>query len=371
MKKYLIMTLLSFTVTSYAIVDCSLPSTIGGVKYCPNNGYQTCSVDVTNSAIPPVTHQRYFCFSKPNVAEANAVFMFHGGGHTGNAVAKHWSNQKSDTFIILPSARHINGQRKWNTVNTENPNFDDLEDTFGHSDTQFIEELLTEIDDQHSCDQVPVPNPCIDNYYAAGFSSGAAMALQLLTRNEFSSWFSGYGVISNYMDEAKKAPYLPAAGGGTTGNINMPFTPIPTAYMMGTDERINLPLKLIIDVVESLCVNPDVINNDLQCFSAAMDQTLYANRLDTAMWLRIRLGTIQDAITDLYDGGNTDDTLITGQLYLADPTIAGAVSVWVGTVINGGHSWPSINNSKPDRNHSEDFETADQLVKFWTDHANW
>ena len=359
-----------FVFSSQSQVNCNLPPTVGGVQYCPNNGYQTCSIDV--NSVPFGLQQRFFCFSKPaNVAEAHAVFMFHGGGHTGNAVAKHWTNQKSSSFIVLPSARLINGKRKWNTVNVEHPNFDDLETTFGHSDTLFMEELLQALEDQHGCDLAAPPVPCINNYYAAGFSSGAAMVFQLLTRTEFSNWFSGYGAVSNYIDEAKKSPEQPVAGGGTIGNINMPFVPVPIFYMMGTDERINLPLKFIITLVEGLCNDPDLIANDIQCFSNQTGQTLHTNRLDTALWLRQKLKAVKDADTDWYDGGNSDDTLITSQLYEAEPNIVDAVSVLVATVINGGHSWPSINNTKLDPNHSEDFETSDQLVKFWTVHADW
>ena len=370
MKKYLIIPMVLFVFSSQSQVNCNLPPTVGGVQYCPNNGYQTCSIDV--NSVPFGLQQRFFCFSKPaNVAEAHAVFMFHGGGHTGNAVAKHWTNQKSSSFIVLPSARLINGKRKWNTVNVEHPNFDDLETTFGHSDTLFMEELLQALEDQHGCDLAAPPVPCINNYYAAGFSSGAAMVFQLLTRTEFSNWFSGYGAVSNYIDEAKKSPEQPVAGGGTIGNINMPFVPVPIFYMMGTDERINLPLKFIISLVEGLCNDPDLIANDIQCFSNQTGQTLHTNRLDTALWLRQKLKAVKDADTDWYDGGNSDDTLITSQLYEAEPNIVDAVSVLVATVINGGHSWPSINNTKLDPNHSEDFETSDQLVKFWTVHADW
>ncbi len=369
MKKYLILSMALFAFSTQAQVDCTLPPTVGGVQYCPNNGYQTCSIDV--NSVPFGLQQRFFCFSKPaNVAEAHAVFMFHGGGHTGNAVAKHWTNQKSSSFIVLPSARLINGKRKWNTVNVEHPNFDDLETTFGHSDTLFMEELLQALEDQHGCDLAAPPVPCINNYYAAGFSSGAAMVFQLLTRTEFSNWFSGYGAVSNYIDEAKKSPQQPVVG-GTVGNINMPFVPVPIFYMMGTDERINLPLKFIISLVEGLCNDPDLIANDIQCFSNQTGQTLHTNRLDTALWLRQKLKAVKDADTDWYDGGNSDDTLITSQLYEAEPNIVDAVSVLVATVINGGHSWPSINNTKLDPNHSEDFETSDQLVKFWTVHADW
>ncbi|TDR17578.1 hypothetical protein [Marinicella litoralis] len=369
MKIHIKLILLLFTASCHAAIDCTLPATVGGVQYCPNVGYQTCAIDVPS--VVGVVHQRYFCFSQPNnLASANAAFMFHGGGHTGNAVAKHWSDQQNEAFIILPSARMVNGTRKWNTVNTEYPNFDALETIHGHSDTRFIGMVLNAINDQFSCDQAAPPVPCVNNHYAAGFSSGAAMVLQLLTRNEFSDQFSGYAAVSNYLDEAKKTPTQTLPNGNTIGNINAPFVPVPTAYMMGTDERINLPLKVIIDVVESGCPDPDLIFDDLLCFGSMVEETLYTNRLDTAVWLRHHLGTIKQSITQMYDNA-TDDTLITSQLYEADPTIPNAVSVWVGTVINGGHSWPSINNPKADPNHSEDFETAAQLITFWTDHADW
>jgi len=342
---------------------------VGGVQYCPNAGYQTCSIDVPNYSLGLV-QQRYFCLSQPNVAQANAVFMFHGAGHTGNAVAKHWQNQTSDSFIILPAAEFVSGTRKWNTVNIQNPHYQALETVHGHSDTRFIKTILEELDSIYSCNQAAPPVPCINNYYAAGFSSGAAMVLQLLTRNEFSYWFSGYGAVSNYLDDAKKAPQQVLPNGNKIGNINDPFTPRPIAFMMGTDERMNLPIKPMISVVENGCANPSLIYDALYCFSSLVDSTFYANRLDTAMWLRNRSSTVNPAITTMYDNP-TDDTLISSQLYLPDAAVNDAVAVWVGTVINGGHSWPSINNLKSDPNHSEDIETSDVLVDFWTDFADW
>lgn len=363
--KYIILTILFFLSFTIKAMVCGLPATIGGVSYCPGGPLiQTCSVDVPDAA--GVLEPRYFCLSKPAaVEEANAVFMFHGGGHTGKAVAKHWKNQRSDAFIILPSSKKVAGKRKWNTVDETVPNFVDLKPVRGHSDTQFIRRVLIDLEATYGCNQPNPSSPCIKNYYAAGFSSGAGMVFQLSTRNYFNGWFSGYGAVGNGIKEEMREPVV--AG---TGNLTEPKIPVPMFYMVGTDERVHMPIAYVEDVIATSCAQPDFIDSSIDCFGANSVKNIPSRRMDSGLWLRKTNQTLSASITDHYDG-ITDDTLIASQLYEPDPIIVNAKAVWVGSVINGGHYWPSINTVKVDPMHSEDFETSDQMVDFWTTYAGY
>lgn len=363
--KLLLTTVLFFISLNIKALVCGLPATIAGVDYCPTSPLiQTCSVDVPDAA--GVLEPRYFCLSMPTIVEqANAVFMFHGGGNTGKAMAKHWQNQMADTFLILPTAKFVGGKRKWNVVDKVVPNFFDLKPVRGHSDTEFIQTVLIEIEARLSCNQAAPPTPCIQNYYAAGFSSGAGMVFQLATRNSFNNWFSGYGAVSNQVKPEMRQPTI-----GLTGNLTVPKLPVPIFYMVGTDERINLPFEYIENFISTNCLQPDFIEDSIECFGAGSIKNISSRRFDTAKWLRTTNFTTNPAIITTYDD-ITDDTVITSQLYEPDPTVANAAAVWVGSVINGGHYWPSINTAKTDPVHSEDFETSDQMVDFWTTYAGY
>ena len=363
--RFLTLTILLFFNTQLWAVVCGLPATIGGVSYCPANpSFQTCSVDVPDAT--GVLEPRYFCLSEPTAVEqANAVFMFHGGGHTGKAVAKHWQNQMADAFIVLPSSKHVGGKRKWNIVDELVPNFIDLKTVRGHSDTEFIRQVLIDLEAIYDCDQAAPPVPCIKQYYAAGFSSGAGMVFQLSTRNYFSNWFSGYGAVGNAIKEQMRQPAV--AG---TGNLTEPKRPVPMYFMTGTDERVHLPINYIEDVISTGCPQPDFIDNSIDCFGAISIKNIPSRRMDSGRWLRQTNLTMNTSITAHHDQ-STDDTVIATQLYEPDPLLPGGKAILVGSVINGGHYWPSINTSKPDPMHSEDFETSDQMVAFWIDYAGY
>ncbi len=369
MKKSIVMLLmLGLGLSAQAQMLCNLNNVIAGETLCPTQaqGFLTCTVPVPDVNNNP--QARYFCLSiPPGVQQANAVFMFHGGGGTGDAVAGHWQNQQATAFLVLPVAQPINGKRKWNTVKEGLPDFDGLKAAHGHSDTEFVGKILTELEGGYACGAGPA-NPCILNYYAAGFSSGASMVYQLYTRNFFNGWFSGYGAVGNRIHTAKTVAYNAMAG---TGNATLPIDPKPFFMMMGSDEKFHMPLDTVIDEVNNSCGGGmDLIENHVACFMNFSSSTVPSTRRVTAKWLRQTNATLPSSGGGFFDL-NTDDTQVTWAHYPLDPAVAGSEPVQVWTVVNGGHFWPSTNNMSAHRMHSEDIETSDELVNFWTNHAGY
>ncbi len=359
MKMHFKLILLLISGGTQAAIQCGLPPVIGGVQYCPASGHQTCAVDVEDA--DGVPQPRVFCLSIPSAERANAVFLFHGARHTGLAMAGRFANQASEAFLVLPSAGLVRGHRGWNTVDRTVPDFADLKAERGHSDTEFIQTLLLELDAALSCDQVNPPTPCILNYYAAGFSSGAGMVFQLYTRNEFNAWFSGYGAVSNQINRAMRAAHDPLTD---AGNATLPLMPRPFFYMTGTEEFIHLPIDDMIDVVSSACTQPDDMLHSVYCYKAEAGNNIASGRHDSALWLREQNGALADSLNVWHDRpGN--DTLISEQFYPADPLQLDSAPVALLTVINGAHSWPSIRNTRAAARHSEDIETSDEMVAFW------
>lgn len=364
MKRILVLLMLAISHISLAQMDCTLPAVIGSIEYCPETGYKTCSVQVPDAG--GIDEPRIFCLGIPEVQQANVIFMFHGGGNTGKTGVGRWTNQFDNAFIVLPSSKIVNGSRSWNTANRDIPNFDDLKPTAGHSDTEFIETILETLEVDYSCDQVNPPEPCIHNYYAAGFSSGAGMIFQLYTRNEMNAWFSGYGAISNRLSQEKRIAYDPFTN---TGNATLPLDPRPMFFMMGSDEPVHINTDIFIDTINASCAQPDFIEGLFDCYRS-IDVDYTSNKTSTAVWLRQQNGTLNDSEVGFYNL-NTDDTAITSQFYPRNSLIINAEPLTVLTVVNGDHSWPSINNQRPDGAHSEDLETSDELVKFWIKEAGY
>jgi poly(3-hydroxybutyrate) depolymerase len=176
--------------------------------------------------------------------------------------------------------------------------------------------------------------------YVAGFSNGAGMVWQLLN-SDLSTSIRGFAAVGKAVDPEKVEHYRNSLGGVAPAAA-------PMVYLQGTADRGFRPT--------------------FTAEEAPLEQTLPFFTL-TTMLSRNGLAAppvipTAPAVTTLMPG-STGVTEVVLQLFTGG---AGTQAYLQGTVINGGHNWPTPTTvgNPPVANH---FDATEAVVQFWKSHA--
>ncbi len=272
----------------------------------------------------------------PPLATIPAIIVFHGGGQDVANIAKRWGVHPpapvpalvENYLLVFPEA-HPQLDEEWVHYGPGNSAFPTL-------DLDFVRDLVAELTSRaYPTTSMAVPTVTADPnlIYAAGFSNGGGMVWQLLN-SDLSASFRGFAAVGKALDPEKAIQYRRhlAASGAVPA-------PAPVAYIQGTADTGYRP---------PFTQQEQKLGETLPFFTL----TEMLNRNGIA-------------------AGPAATTLIPGSTGLTEVVLqqfAGAEAYLHGTVLNGGHNWPtptSVGNP-PVATH---FNTTEAIVDFWKANA--
>ncbi len=269
--------------------------------------------------------------ANPIQATLPVIIVFHGGGQNVDTIAARWGVDPPNPvpaalenyLLVFPESDPRMG-KEWVHFQAGNSGFPTL-------DLEFVRRLLDELTTrQYATGSATVPTVTADPelVFAAGFSNGGGMVWQLLNSN-LSTRIRGYAAVGKVLDpekaqhyRAELAPALPAAA--------------PMFYLQGTADR---------------GFRPPFTQEE-----ADLDGTLPFNTLKEML---IRNAVPAGPATTRLIPGSTGVTEVVLQVFQG-----GAEAYVHGTVLNGGHNWPSptTRGNPPVANH---FDATLAIVDFW------
>lgn len=258
------------------------------------------------------------------------IMAFHGINGTGEDMANLWCRHRNqDKVIVCPTALPDGNINTWQHATTSNPNFDPR-------DVNFVKALVEQLTIETWIDAA--------RFYAAGFSNGAGFTWQLMVGPGTSKLFQGYGPVSQALTPEKKE----------IAKVN-PAGSLPVIYIHGTVEN---SWQNVGDFAER---NPhDTVN-----------WLLDYNQNDR---LVVQEGCYPDLGAKPYYNDNEvlkrENTVVVRQHYQANDTVAdGGAAVTFLAIVGGGHSWPRYIDPPQVDTHCRDIDAADEIVRFWQEHA--
>ena len=272
----------------------------------------------------------------PPQATIPAIIVFHGGGQDVANIAARWGVQPPapvpalvrNYLLVFPES-HPQLDDEWVHYGPGNSAFPTL-------DLDFVQTLLAELTTRaYATTSAAVPTVTADptRIYAAGFSNGGGMVWQLLN-SDLSASFSGFAAVGKVLDPDKSIHYRQQLA--ATGAVP---APAPVAYIQGTADT---------------GYRPPFTQQERK-----LDETLPFFTLSEML---NRNGVA---------AGPAATTLIPGSTGLTEVVLqefVGTEAYLHGTVLNGGHNWPtptSVGNP-PVATH---FNATEAIVRFWRTHA--
>ena len=244
-------------------------------------------------------------------------------------MAQHWRRHRNQGMVIIfPTGLLDGGKHQWQHAKEDR--------TFLTRDVDFVKELVSQLTALSWIDS--------SRFYATGFSSGAGMAWQLMVDPQTSQLFRGYGMVSQGMTVTKKQ-----------NAADNPQGPKPVIYMHGTAESTwgnsgELAGQGPHDTVEWLL---NLNQND----PLAVQEGCYPDLGGKPH--RDEAGELQ-----------RDQTVVVRQHYPANSDLPkGGAAVTFLTIVGGGHSWPRYIDPPNKSFHCRDIDAADEIVRFWQEHA--
>ena len=265
-----------------------------------------------------------------------AIVVFHGGGQDVATIAGRWGvipgtptpAPLADYLLVFPEA-HPLLNREWVHFQTGDSGFPTL-------DLDFVTALLAELRTRSyptGSAAVPGVSADPDRIYVAGFSNGAGMVWQLLN-SDVSAEIRGYAAVGKVLDPEKADHYRSrlAAVGGTPAAA-------PVAYLQGTADHGFRP---------TFSAQESPLEETLPFFT--LPQMLTRNDVPPG-----------PAATTLVPGSD-NVTEVVLQLFV------GTAAYLHGTVVNGGHNWPTP-TSRGNPPVADHFDATRTIVEFWQAHA--
>ncbi len=274
--------------------------------------------------------------ANPPQAAIPAIIVFHGGGQDPAVLAARWGVNPPapvpalvENYLLVFPESHPQLMREWVHFKAGDSGFPTL-------DLDFVADLLAEVTTRaYPTGSVAVPTVTADPslIYAAGFSNGGGMVWQLLN-SDLSASFRGFAAVGKALDPEKADHYenaLAAAG------LPAP-APAPVAYIQGTADR---------------GFRPPFTQAEQQ-----VDGTLPSYTLQKML---ARNGAVGPATTRLIPGS-------TGVTEVVLQQFSGTEAYLHGTVVNGGHNWPT-STTVGNPPVAEHFNATRAIVEFWKANA--
>lgn len=270
--------------------------------------------------------------NNPLQATIPAIIVFHGGGQDVANIAKHWGVHPPaavpalvENYLLVFPETHPQLDDEWVHYGPGNSAFPTL-------DLDFVRDLVAELTVRaYPTGSLAVPVVTADPnlIYAAGFSNGGGMVWQLLN-SDLSAAFRGFAAVGKALDPDKAIQYRRhlAASGAVPA-------PAPVAYIQGTADT---------------GYRPPFTQQEQK-----LDETLPFFTL-TEMFNRN--GIVPGPATTTLIGASAGVTEVVLQRF------SGTEAYLHGTVLNGGHNWPtptSVGNP-PVATH---FNATEAIVEFW------
>lgn len=259
------------------------------------------------------------------------IIVFHGGGQEVEVISRRWGvdppnpvpAEVADYLLVFPEA-HPQSSAEWE-------HFDAGDSAFPTLDLDFVQDLLADLTSRRFVTGSPdIPDVTGDpeRVYAAGFSNGGGLCWQLLN-SDLSGRFRGYAVVGKALDPEKARHYRTALGPGVDP------APAPVCYLHGTADRGFRP---------TFTLQETELDGTLPF--ATLTEMLTRNGVPAG-----------PALTRLV-AGSAGVTEVVLQLF------SGAEAYLHGTVINGGHNWPTptTRGNPPVADH---FNATTTIVEFW------
>jgi len=274
--------------------------------------------------------------ANPPQAAVPAIIVFHGGGQDVAAIARRWGVNPPaavpvplQNYLLVFPETHPQLDKEWVHFQTGNSAFPTL-------DLDFVGDLITELTTRtYATGSVAVPTVSADPnlLYAAGFSNGGGMVWQLLN-SDLSASFQGFAMVGKVLDPEKARHYRQ-----TLAALGQVPAPAPVFYLHGTADP---------------GYRPPFTQQEVE-----FDQTL---PFFTLKEMLDRNGVA---------AGPAATTLVAGSTGLTEVVLqefAGTEAYVHGTVVNGGHNWPTPTTvgNPPVATH---FNATEAIVDFWRTNA--
>jgi poly(3-hydroxybutyrate) depolymerase len=280
---------------------------------------------------------RSYAIEVPDSPSAEAlptIIVFDGGGQDPQVLAKRWGVDPpnpvpallDDYLLVFPVSDPRMGVQ-W-------VHFDSDDSGFPTLDLEFVERLVAELTAPLTIPTnsatVPFVSADPDLLFAAGFSNGGGMVWQLLN-SPLESTFQGFAAVGKALDPEKAQHYR-----ATLAPTDAVPAPAPVVYIQGTADVGYRP--------------PSTLRE------TPLGMTLPVFTL-TEMLERNGVSTTAPATTRLVPG-STGVTEVVLQLF------EGTEAFLFGTVINGGHNWPTA-TTRGNPPVAEHFDATEAIVDFW------
>ena len=292
---------------------------------------------LTGQQLPSVGTRTYHVEVPANPPQASvpAIIVFHGGGQDVEVIARNWGVSPAgppppplDNYLLVFPETDPRMTAEW-------VHFQTGDSAFPTFDLDFVRDLIGELTTRVYATGGAIPGVSADPelIYVAGFSNGGGMVWQLLN-SDLSLLLRGFAAVGKALDPEKVTQYnnsLPAGTGPAAA---------PVFYLQGTADR---------------GFRPTFTQEEIQ-----LDQTL---PFFTLRQMLSRNGLVATAATTTLVPGSTGVTEVVLQLFTG-----GTEAYLHGTVINGGHNWPTPTTvgNPPVATH---LNATRSIVDFWHNHA--
>jgi poly(3-hydroxybutyrate) depolymerase len=292
---------------------------------------------LTGQSLPSVGTRTYHIEVPANPPQASvpAILVFHGGGQDVEVMARNWGVSAAgpppaplDNYLLVFPETDPRMNAEW-------VHFQTGDSAFPTFDLDFVRELITECTTRvyPTGGAIPGVQADPDQIYVAGFSNGGGMVWQLLN-SDLSASLRGYAAVGKALDPEKVRQYNGTLPAGTAP------APAPVFYLQGTADQGFRP---------TFSQQEASLDNTLPFFTLRQMLTRNGIAATAAATTLIPGSTgVTEVVLQLFTGGN--------EAYLH------------GTVINGGHNWPTPTTvgNPPVAGH---FNATRAIIDFWHNHA--
>lgn len=267
----------------------------------------------------------------PLAASLPVIVVFAGGGQDVETIARRWGVDPPNPvpaalaeYLLVFPEKHPQLTDEWIHFSAGDSGFPVL-------DLDFVADLLADVTSRAyptGSPTVPTVTGDPELVYAAGFSNGGGMVWQLLY-SDLAARFRGFAAVGKALDPEKVSHYRRALPAGTDP------APAPVYYLHGTADH---------------GYRPPFTQEE-----ASVEGTL------PSFTLREMLDR------NVVPAGSATTRLITGSTGVTEVVLqqfAGQAAYVHGTVLNGGHNWPSptTRGNPPVADH---FDATLSIVEFW------